>query len=164
MTMPDPQTASAPSLSPRQAACLRLVWERQATSKEIARALGISKATVDGYIAEAVEALGASNRREAARMAFGETPRAASGDDPARVPDEADEPPPAETSMEGEPTTRPWRTRQRPRNTLTFVQTMGWIAAIAVGSLMALTLATVIGNGVPAVAAPVLRAFDRLVH
>lgn len=66
--------AAADRLSPRQRECLRLYWTRQATSKEIARELGIGKATVDGYIAEAVATLGARDRREAARLAFGEPP------------------------------------------------------------------------------------------
>ncbi|RXD05547.1 hypothetical protein EQZ23_10840 [Sphingomonas sp. UV9] len=68
-------------LTPRQRACLKLVWEKQATSKEIAAELGISKTTVDGYISEAVEQLGARDRRDAARMAFGGSPRAESGGD-----------------------------------------------------------------------------------
>jgi DNA-binding CsgD family transcriptional regulator len=84
-------------LSPRQRECLALYWCKGATSKEIALELGIAKATVDGYIAEAVDALGAKNRREAARLAFGEPtppapippppvqPPAESGGDPARV-------------------------------------------------------------------------------
>lgn len=80
-------------LSPRQRECLKRVWLNQATSKEIALALGISKATVDGYIAESVQALAARDRRDAAAIAFGERPPAASGGDPARVgaglPDEA---------------------------------------------------------------------------
>ena len=83
-------------LSPRQRECLHLHWSRQATSKEIAIELGIAKSTVDGYFAEAVEALGARDRRDAARIAFGEVPAtlprspvpeppAESGGDPARV-------------------------------------------------------------------------------
>lgn len=49
------------------------MWERR-TSKEIAVELGISAATVDGYIKEAMEQLGARNRREAAAIAFGSAP------------------------------------------------------------------------------------------
>jgi DNA-binding CsgD family transcriptional regulator len=149
-------------LSPRQRDCLRLVFERQATSKEIAAELGISKTTVDGYIAEAVESLGARDRRDAARLLFAADPPAASGADPARVPDLEASPSSMSPSTDGAPGSRPWRSRHQPRNTMTLVQTIGWIAVIAVGSLLALTLATVIGNGLPAVAQPVLRAFDRL--
>lgn len=72
-------------LSPRQAECLRLVWERQATSKEIAAELGISSRTVDSYIAEAVELLGARDRREAAAIAYGNSPRIDYGGHSSRV-------------------------------------------------------------------------------
>ena len=72
------------SLSAQQRECLRLVW-RQHSSKEIALALGISKNTVDGYVAEAVARLGARDRRHAARLCFGETPPDYVGGDPARV-------------------------------------------------------------------------------
>jgi len=152
------------SLSPRQQDCLRLVWERQASSKEIAAELGISKPTVDGYIAEAVKALGARDRREAARIAFGDTPRAASGGDPARVEPPAAPLPLPDPSKERWVETRPWRTRDRPNNTLSLGQTLAWIVAIALGSMLALALATVIGNGLPIVAKPALRAFDRVTH
>jgi DNA-binding CsgD family transcriptional regulator len=150
------------TLSPRQRDCLQLVWERQATSKEIAAELGISKSTVDGYIAEAVEALGARDRRAAAALAFGNTPRAPSGGDTARVAGAADVVTATAVSTNASPAPLPWRSRSRPRNTLTFIQTLGWIAAIAIGSLMALTLATVIGAGVPPVARSVQSAFGRL--
>ena len=59
------------SLSAQQRACLQHVWGRL-SSKEIALQLGISKNTVDGYIAEAVARLGARDRREAARLCFGD--------------------------------------------------------------------------------------------
>lgn len=149
-------------LSPRQRECLRLVWDRQATSKEIAIALGISKSTVDGYIAEAVEQLGARDRREAAAMAFGDVPRAASGGDPARV-SEAQQPTAGmSSSMEVSAMSRPWPSPHRPRNSLTLTQTLGWIATIAIGSLVALALATSVGNGLPSVARPVIDAVHRL--
>ena len=150
-------------LSPRQRECLRLVHERQATSKEIAAELGISKSTVDGYIAEAVEVLGARDRREAARIAYGDAPPAASGGDTARVPDPL--PAPAGTAAtKSFWTTRPWRTRQQPTNTLSVAQTLGWIALIAIGSLFALTLAMIFGNGVPPVVHAVQHSFGRLTH
>lgn len=153
-----------PRVSPRQRECLQLVWDRQATSKEIAAQLGISKATVDGYIAEAVEQLGARDRREAAAMLFGGGPRGVSGGDPARVtPAPAAEASPA-VSTEVVPASRPWRSRNRPFNTLTFAQTVGWIAVIAVGSLAALALALSVGNGLPPIAQPLLSTFDRLTH
>lgn len=149
-------------LSPRQRDCLKLVWEKQATSKEIAIELGISKSTVDGYIAEAVELLGARDRRDAAGMAFGT--RTGSGADPTRVAS-----PPASPEQSSGPggntgTVLPWRTSQRPRNSLSFAETIKWIALIAIGSLLALTLATIFGNGVAPVVRSVQGSFDRLTH
>lgn len=72
------------SLSPQQRECLRMVWQ-QHSSKEIALQLGISKNTVDGYIAEAVNRLGARDRRHAARLCFGVRPPDLMGGDPPRV-------------------------------------------------------------------------------
>ncbi len=156
--------STAVSLSPRQRDCLELVWQRQATSKEIAATLGISKSTVDGYIAEAVEALGARDRRQAAAMIFAETPRVKSGGDSARVSPSGHNAAPITASTEAMPASRPWRSRPGQLNTLTLAQTLGWIAIIAVGSLAALALAMAVGNGLPPVARPLLHAFDRLTH
>jgi DNA-binding CsgD family transcriptional regulator len=50
-----------------QRTCLRLVGEGM-SSKEIAQRTGLSHRTVDQYINQAARALGASNRREAARI------------------------------------------------------------------------------------------------
>ena len=50
-----------------QAACLRLV-ARGMSSKEIAQETGLSWQTVDTYLKQAMARLGASNRREAARL------------------------------------------------------------------------------------------------
>lgn len=151
-------------LSPRQRDCLQLVWERQATSKEIAAELGISKTTVDGYVSEAVAVLGARDRRDAAAIAFGGTPRAASGGDTARVETAPDPMPSVSTSTEAFRTSRPWRSPQHPRNTLTLAQTLGWIVIIAFGSLAALSLAASIGNGLPSIAKPVIEAVRRQTH
>lgn len=149
-------------LSPRQRECLRLVWDRQATSKEIAGVLGISKSTVDGYISEAVELLGARDRRDAAAMVFGTTPRAESGGDTARVAVLTESAAPSVSLMQRSSSGRPWRTLERPGNTLTLAQTVGWIAAIAIGSLGALSLATSLGEGLPRVVAPAVHAVHRL--
>lgn len=151
-------------LSPRQRECLKLVWEKQATSKEIAAELGISKSTVDGYIAEAVLELEAKDRRHAAAIAFGGSPRASSGGDSARVP-----PMIGYGAVDGASTepfleTRPLRSRSHPRNTLTLAQTLGWIAIIAFGSLAALALAASIGNGLPSVAEPIIGKVRQLTH
>lgn len=168
-------TEPAARLSPRQLDCLRLVWSRRATSKEIAAELGISKSTVDKYCAEAVELLDARDRRHAAAIVFGETPIA---DTPREIIPA--EPPPAEyhsdSARVSDPITPPlspepsigaapfWPALGDARrlNTLTLLQTLGRIGLIAVVSLVALTLAMALGNGLPPVAKPVLRAFDRL--
>ncbi|HEX8381805.1 MAG TPA: helix-turn-helix transcriptional regulator [Sphingomonas sp.] len=149
----DPTT---PKLPKRQAECLRLV-AAGLTSKEIALELGIgSKHTVDGYIAEAVTALGVGNRREAARLWQGlREPLTESGADPARVVADpvTDEPEGAlpDWQIVHEPERLggglPFPTRSSPRNALTPLITVGWIFAIALLSLAAAALAVAIGNG-----------------
>jgi DNA-binding CsgD family transcriptional regulator len=153
-------TSQAAKLSPRQRECLRLVRERQATSKEIAAALGISKGTVDNYIREAVDLLGARDRREAAEIAWGgprPTP-AESTVDSAGVGGVADNPAAATPSMNA---ARPWRQDGR-RNAMTLGQTLVWILVIAVGSVCVLSLAVSVGNGLRPIARPALATFDRL--
>ncbi|MGN6619524.1 MAG: helix-turn-helix domain-containing protein [Sphingomonas sp.] len=56
-----------PKLSPRQQQCLRGVAEHL-DSQQIGHRLGISSHTVDGHIAAAMTALGASSRRDAVRI------------------------------------------------------------------------------------------------
>jgi len=58
---------SSTTLSEGQKACLRLVAQGM-SSKEIAKALGLTPQTVDTYVKTSMARLGASNRREAARM------------------------------------------------------------------------------------------------
>jgi DNA-binding CsgD family transcriptional regulator len=167
------------SLTPRQVECLRLVWERR-TSKEIAAELGLSKGTVDTYIFEAVGILGARNRREAAAMLFdaegSTTPLPRAAETPEKAPqtkfdlDSAGvspvpvDAPSAVLSTKASTPIRPWATDDRPLNLMPLWQILGWMVAIAIGSMLLLTLATVIGNGLPAVTGPTLRAFDRLTH
>lgn len=55
------------TLSEGQKACLRLVAQGM-SSKEIAKALGLTPQTVDTYVKTSMARLGASNRRDAARM------------------------------------------------------------------------------------------------
>jgi DNA-binding CsgD family transcriptional regulator len=55
------------SLTPRQMDCLRLTADLK-SSKEIGRELSMSQKTVDTHIAAAIKALGAANRRDAARI------------------------------------------------------------------------------------------------
>lgn len=167
------------SLTPRQIECLRLVWERR-TSKEIAAELGLTKGTVDTYISEAVTALGARNRRDAAAMLYGaepgtrpvlsvvgepeNLPPAKFNLDSAGVSSLPAHAPPATPSTKASAPIRPWATDDRPLNLMPLWQILGWMVAIAIGSMLLLTLATVIGNGLPAVTGPTLRAFDRLTH
>ncbi|WP_294292641.1 helix-turn-helix transcriptional regulator [uncultured Sphingomonas sp.] len=149
---------SAERLSPRQRECLRLVWERQATSKEIGAALGISSKTVDSHIEAAVALLGAADRRNAARIAFGER----AGSDPGwEAPPVAELPPNTASTVASKGASRPWETSGR-RNDLTLGQTLKWIVAIGLGSLCALSLAISVGNGLRPLALPVLDALDRL--
>lgn len=126
--------------------------------------LGISKSTVDGYIAEAVASLRVRDRRAAAAMLFGEMPPVESGGHSARVSPITDAEQAPVQSTDAVPTLRPWRSRPGQLNSLTLAQTLGWIAIIALGSLAALALAMAIGNGIPPVAKPVLNAFDWLTH
>lgn len=135
---------SVARLSPRQRECLRLYWTQQATSKEIALALGISKGTVDGYFAGAVETLGARDRREAARLVFGAPPLTpparATGDQPqADHPrDEATPTPPAESGADptGVPIALPWRSllplRTGAHNDLSILARLFWLVGLAV--------------------------------
>jgi DNA-binding CsgD family transcriptional regulator len=58
---------SITSLPEGQKACLRLVAQGM-SSKEIAKALDLTPQTVDTYLKQSMARLGASNRREAARM------------------------------------------------------------------------------------------------
>jgi|GEM_PF-5083564 len=60
----------AEPLTARQLEALRLVSQGLDT-KAIARTLGLSQATVEKHIAEGARRLGAPNRQEAARLAFG---------------------------------------------------------------------------------------------
>jgi DNA-binding CsgD family transcriptional regulator len=55
------------SLSEGQKACLRLVAQGM-SSKEIAKALDLKPQTVDTYLKGSMSRLGATNRRDAARM------------------------------------------------------------------------------------------------
>ncbi|HEX8365238.1 MAG TPA: helix-turn-helix transcriptional regulator [Allosphingosinicella sp.] len=55
------------TLPENQKACLRLVAKGM-SSKEIAKALGLTPQTVDTYVKASMARIGAANRREAARM------------------------------------------------------------------------------------------------
>lgn len=149
------QSSGAARLSPQQRACLEGVWRLQ-SSKEIARDLGLSKSTVDGYVAEAVEKLGARNRKDAARLYFGPPP-AKSGADETRVVDAADARNPGGTANgDDHPLPRSWwdqirwpfPTAGRPDNDLSIAAIVVWIVAIGVASLVTLSLAVSIASGI----------------
>lgn len=72
-------------LTPRERECLSLV-ARHLGSKEIARELGISPHTVDGYLDEARRKLGAATRRDAARR-LAAAPLSNSGGQASGAPD-----------------------------------------------------------------------------
>jgi DNA-binding CsgD family transcriptional regulator len=65
----DGRTLELARLTPKERECLRLVAQNR-SSKEIARELGISKASVDTYCNRARAKLGVGNRRAAARLAM----------------------------------------------------------------------------------------------
>ncbi|MGR6329235.1 helix-turn-helix domain-containing protein [Sphingomonas sp. XXL09] len=80
-------------LSPRQAECLRLVYQRR-TTKEIAVILGLAPGTVSTYCSEAVALLGARDRRHAAEILHAlETAPSNQGPQSEGVADEAVIPP-----------------------------------------------------------------------
>lgn len=64
---PVPESDPLSRLTPRERRCLELVALHFDTG-QIAAELGISVATVNGYLADARQKLGARNRKEAARM------------------------------------------------------------------------------------------------
>ncbi len=61
------QLSSVSGLTAVRQECLRLVGEGH-SSKEIAQILGLSHRTVDQYLHEATRSLGATNRRQAAKI------------------------------------------------------------------------------------------------
>jgi DNA-binding CsgD family transcriptional regulator len=78
------------TLSDGQKACLRLVGEGM-SSKEIAKALGLTPQTVDTYVKVSMARLGASNRREAARMLAAAEASRKSGSPPGELADPGSE-------------------------------------------------------------------------
>ena len=119
-------------LSPRQRECLRLTYELR-TTKEIARTLGLTIGTVNGYLSEAIAILGAPNRRAAAIMFHDHEAPLKIGGQSVRVAD------PATDSASVEPASVPasfWgpldpRNRESDNDQGIIVR-IGWIIAIAV--------------------------------
>jgi DNA-binding CsgD family transcriptional regulator len=88
MLQVDPRALKVGALTPQERQCLRLVAQNR-SSKEIAAALGISKASVDTYCNRARVKLGAPNRRAAARMMTDAEPGAAMAPVPPAVAEPA---------------------------------------------------------------------------
>ena len=143
-------------LTARQKQCLRLVAS-PATSKQIARELGISSHTVDEHIREALATLGVSDRMEAARLFLahegGRTPQTLSSQ-AAGVEAVRADPPVSSTSEteaeSGPPFPLPFPTRGRPDNDLDRTARLFWIGAVLIGLILAaslfISLAVRIGN------------------
>jgi DNA-binding CsgD family transcriptional regulator len=150
-------------LTARQQQCLRLV-AAPATSKQIARELGISSHTVDEHIREALATLGLSDRMEAARLFLayegGRPPQTLSsqavgveekpldpaptavlerrGDGPDVRPASPEGGPPARHA--DEPFPLPFPTKVRPRNELDRTTRLLWIGAVLIGLILAASL------------------------
>ena len=151
-------------LTARQRQCLRLV-AAPATSKQIARELGISSHTVDEHIREALATLGVPDRQEAARLflAFegGQRPPQALSSQAIGV-EERPPVPAIETASErrieasnlstapapslgqersaDEPLPLPFPTKGRPRNELDRTTRLLWIGAVLIGLILAASL------------------------
>jgi DNA-binding CsgD family transcriptional regulator len=147
-------------LTARHRECLQLVASNHST-KEIALSLKISPNTVDGYISEAKEILGASSRRDAARIfrqcgddpppqsLRGDFSRVASSDESLSIPlgDAEDHPRGVARPLDGlRPTLSGlpskdvpfhWFRGKKEHNTLTPGQRMMWIAIASVAAAIA---------------------------
>ena len=123
-------------LSPRQRECLRLVYNRKST-KEIASELGLAEGTVNTYLAEAVQLLGAKNRRHASEiLAELESDTSPDKMQSENVGVSAVAPPPAHPASSGGlhfSDLLPLRTQGADGNDLNVLTRFGWIIAIAVG-------------------------------
>jgi DNA-binding CsgD family transcriptional regulator len=146
-------------LTARHRDCLQLVATNH-SSKEIALKLALSPNTVDGYISEAREILGASSRRDAARIfldcANEETPqnsrgmfsRVAPSKDTLSIPESRSEDPLREAasspSVAGPAMVGPsaradsfhWFRGNREHNTLTSSQRLLWISVASLFAAM----------------------------
>lgn len=94
--MPDPNM----TLSDGQKACLRLVAQGM-SSKEIAKALGLTPQTVDTYVKTSMARLGVTSRREAARIIAASEVSQKLGSPSGRVAEHGPEPQMAATGTTG---------------------------------------------------------------
>ena len=88
------------TLSDGQKACLRLVAQGM-SSKEIAKALGLTPQTVDTYVKTSMARLGVTSRREAARILAASELSRKLGSPSARLADRGPEPQMASTGTTG---------------------------------------------------------------
>ena len=91
---------SGTTLSDGQKACLRLVAQGM-SSKEIAKALGLTPQTVDTYVKSSMARLGVSSRREAARILAASEISQKLGSPSASLADRQQEPQMASTGTTG---------------------------------------------------------------
>src|SRR3954470_5440378 len=112
-------------LSEGQRDCLRMVLMPM-SSKEIARALNISRHTVDQRLRLAMGILGASNRIEAARIF-------AQAESPSGYQPFAYQPPHLEAAPARQPPPLPPLREERGHERL---ERLGWIVAVAAGAVM----------------------------
>lgn len=142
-------------LTPRERECLRLVSQGR-SSKEIAIELDLSPFTVDEYVKSAVGKLGASNRREAARMLAPEesgtpTPPQKLGDEP---PDIA---PPAAPAPEMHPVRSEdaprWRFPLRQGRQFNDLGQFQRLTLILLGAVLIIVLFSQLANGLAVIQA-----------
>lgn len=126
------------TLSDGQKACLRLV-ARGMSSKEIAKALGLTPQTVDTYVKVSMARLGASNRREAARMLVAAEASRKSGSPPAELADD----PPESDQLEATGTTG-WLSWVRPPPVGGGFQDLSWSQKTYQALLVALISASIV--------------------
>lgn len=129
-------------LTKRQKQCLRLVAS-PATSKQIARDLGISSHTVDEHIRDAIATLGCADRMEAARLLLahegGRSPQSLSSQPPGI--EGAGRGPESSAGREGWSTLPlPFPTRHRPHNDLDRATRLVWIGLVLIGLIFAASL------------------------
>jgi DNA-binding CsgD family transcriptional regulator len=131
-------------LSEGQKNCLRLVAQGM-SSKEIAKQTGLTPQTVDTYLKASLPRLGASNRREAARL-FLAWEAAKNGDAPSESLVSTDE---QRAESDGS-TTRKWSDLIKLPPIGGVVNELGWaqktvqalqVAVVAAATIIALTLA-----------------------
>jgi DNA-binding CsgD family transcriptional regulator len=120
-------------LSERQRDYLRQVFQHR-TSKEIARATGVSARAVDKQLGLAMQVMAATSRIEAARL-FAEYEAEVEGFYPASV---------APLRPAFWPLPMPLPTKARPINMLTRQQVLAWGAIIAIAVPVAITVATMV--------------------